>query len=187
MSENAVEKKKIKAPVAIFLSNREEIVVCDDTRFEATVVYFKPSVINDVFQYEQLYAGEFEKLQGTTLYQDYLIIRNFVQKEAGVIQYSRLTDVSLTKLLELIEKMKQDLDEQYDGYWPCRSRSFFIEILFFLNFCYNNDHSYTGNTSSFTTQVIEYLNQHIDERLDLDHNYFTKVFHKECGVSPSQY
>lgn len=246
LSADSVEQKEIKAPAAIFFSSREEIVICDDTKFEATIVYFKPSVINDVFQYERLYAGEFEDLQGTTIYQDYLIIRNFVQKEAGTIHYSRLTDVSLAKLLDLIEKMKRDLDEQYDGYWPCRSRTFFIEILFFLNFCYSNDPCNIENKSSFTTQVIEYLNRHIDEKLDLeritkkfhvnrnylnqeftrdtgmtclayvvklridlaklwlaeteipiheigrrlgylDHNYFTKVFHKECGVSPSQY
>lgn len=236
----------IKAPAVLFLSNEDLVSVKKTTKFSSTIVYLKPTVINDVLTYDKLHNGEFEHEYGTTSYQDYLVVRNFFVKDDKMIKYLELTDESLAKITGLIEKMNKELSEQYDGYWPCRSRSYLIEILFFVNFCFANNPHAMENDMKFTAVVIEYLNQHIEDKIELknltnhfhvnrnflnkafldeygmtclnyllklridlakmwlseteipiaeigrrlgyvDNNYFTKVFRKECGMSPIAY
>lgn len=236
----------ISAPAAIFLSNTDIFEVTGSSKYKATTVYFKPAVINDIFDYTRLENDEFENQYSTTLHQDYLIIRNFIKKDSYPIKSINLSDDSLLNITHIINQMENELSVQYDGYWPCRSRSYFIELLFLINFCYTNDPYTLESFSPLTSQIIDYLNQHIAEKITLDtltnefhinrnilnnmffkdtgktclnyllsirmdlaklwlketeipiseiaerlgyldNNYFTKVFRKHCGCSPTEY
>ncbi|MDD6327125.1 MAG: AraC family transcriptional regulator [Lachnospiraceae bacterium] len=238
---------EIPSPSAIFLSNTDKFLI-HNCKFKATTIYFKPSVINDSFEYDNLTDnGEnYDTMYATTIHQDYLLIRNFLKKESHPIKSTRLSDDSLLNITRLIRQMEKELSVQYDGFWPCRSRSYFIELLFTINFCYSTNPYTLESYSKLTTQIIDYLNQHISDiitldtltnqfhinrntlndlfiqetgmtclsfllslRMDLaklwlreteipiaeiaqrlsylDSNYFTKVFRKSCGCSPSEY
>lgn len=190
------EPINIKSPSAIFFSNNDRIEICSSLRFEATIIFFKPSFINDAFSYDRLYRLEFEKSCGTTLYQDYILVRNFVMKDDKLLKYSHLSDISLTHIMDLVAKMEHELKVQYDGFWPCRSRSFFIELLFSLNFSSVDDPYNLDEEKSFTASVIEYLNQHMDEKIDLsaitkefhiNRNYLNQQFINETGVTCLSY
>ena len=171
---NGKSSDRVNAPAAVFLSNTDSFLI-SHSKFKATTVYFKPSLINDIFTYDRIEAGEFEDKHNTTIYQDYLIIRNFLKKDGYPIKTMILSDDSLLGITYLIDQMETELSEQYDGYWPCRSRSFFIELLFQINFCYTNN-PYTLETKNpLTSQVIEYLNRHIGDKLTLE--ILTKEFH----------
>lgn len=246
-----INKKAVKFSrhTAIFLSNKDNIVVVPEGKFKATTIFFKPSAINDLLTYEALYSGKYEEHSeniGTTIYQDYRAVRNFIRKDGYIIKYSSLVESSFENIMDIISKMKYELNEQYDGYWPCRSRSFFLELLFILNSRCEDDLHYLEDDSVLINKIIAFLNVHIDEkvsqemitdafhinrnslnrlfldntgrtcltylmklRIDLskmllsetqlpiaeigrrvsftDQNYFTRVFNKECGMTPTKY
>lgn len=240
------EQVVLGAPGAVFVSSKDRIKLDDKSHFRAVTVFFRPSVINDMFTYDDMYDGTYAEKWYTTVYQDYLTVRNFFERDGLVIKYCKLTNSALARLTELIVKMEHELLEPYDGYWPCRSRSFFIEMLFFLNFLYSENPITLERKDDFTNVVIEYLNSHINEKIELETltrefnvnrnllnkmfveqtgltclayllklrldmaklmltetelpiseigarvgflepNYFTKVFKKECEMTPSQY
>lgn len=187
---------KLVAPTAFYVSSIDKIELISGNKFQVTIIYYKPTVVNDSLQYDKLYNGELENLFCTTLYQDYLIIRNSIMKDGAIIKCCKLSDESLTNLAELINKMEFELQEQYDGFWPCRSRSYFIEIMFFLNFCYSNNPYALERENKFSSKVIEYLNNHIDEKIELDtltnefhinRNYLNQEFIKETGMTCLNY
>jgi len=186
----------IKSPAAIFLSNQESIQIGNECTFNASTIFFKPTTVNESFHYERIYNNEFEGLYGTIIYQDYLNIRNFVMKDDTILKCCHLSDSSLINISDLIQKMEHELHVQYDDFWPCRSRSYFLEILFFLNFCYTNNPYTLETNSGFVTSVIEYFNKHIDERITLDtltstfhvnRNYLNQAFTKDTGLTSLAY
>jgi len=69
---------------------------------------------------------------GTTLFQDMVLLSSFYDINDSKRELILLDTVSAVSLMQLLNKINQELTEQKDGYWPCRSRSYFIELLFFL-------------------------------------------------------
>ena len=232
------------APCALRLSDRDEVVLAGG-EYQATVVFFRPVVINDAFSYERIYSGEFNDKHGTSIFQDYVAICDFFFRDGSAPSCVRPTADSMSRITDLTAKMEYELTEQYDGYWPCRSRSYFIELMFQLGLCTGLKPDIDGEWD-FTTDVIEYLNNHIGEKIGLstltrhfhvnrnylnnaflsetgttclgyllsirmklaklwlsetelpvaeigrrlsyhDQNYFTKVFRRECGMTPTEY
>ena len=195
LSIDGSEQINCRAPAVITLNEREGVSVSTDSPYQTTTVFFKPSVINDVFEYERIYAGEFEGLNGTTLFQDYVIIRSFFFRGDNKRRCIRLSDESLVSMNALMSKLEAELAEQRDGFWPCRSRSYFIELLYMLISCADTEHD-DENDLGFTTQVIEYLNNHIDEKIDLgtltrhfhvNRNYLNNAFIAETGLTCLNY
>lgn len=191
-NKNGNENIVLGAPGAIFISPRDKIKLDEKLHFRAITVFFRPSVINDMFTYDDMYGEKYEGQWHTTVYQDYLTVRNFFAKDGLVIKYCKLTNAALARLMELMAKMEHELTEPYDGYWPCRSRSFFIEMLFFLNFLYSENPITLERKDDFTNVVIEYLNSHINEKIELEmltkefnvnRNLLNKMFVEQTGLT----
>ena len=73
---------ELKAPSAIYLSDRDILKNKKESKYQAYMIFFKPCIINDAFTYERLYSREFENIDGSTLYQDYLLVRNFIFQDS---------------------------------------------------------------------------------------------------------
>ena len=66
--------------------------------------------------------------------------------------------------------MEKQLTKQSDGYWPCRSRSYLIEILHFVIFSFvevSPDNENDPGQEEFS-KIAEYLNEHIGEQITLE-------------------
>ena len=184
---------------ALFLSNRENIKVLDSSKFKATIVYFQPTAINDVLNYNDLYSGkyeDFDKNFGTTIYQDYRSVRNFLIKDGEQVKFCSLEESVYENVLNIIYKMKYELNEQYDGYWPCRSRSYFLELLFILNTRCEKDFHNLHDDSKVINRIIAHLNVHIDEKVtqemialafNMDRNSLNKLFNENVGMTCMMY
>lgn len=60
---------------------------------------------------------------------------------------------------------------QNDGFWPCRSRSYIIELLSFISsYTVANDKSRVSDTinNQLVSEVIQYLNEHIGDKISLE-------------------
>ncbi len=158
----------IVAPALIYLSNADYIEVMNGNSFEAVTVYFNPTVIHDSFTYSQIESID-QQMLGTALYQDYLLIKPFVSTEHAKLKVNYLNSNSLRSIIEKIAKMNDELTKQYDGYWPCRSRSYFIELLFFINYsCAQNDNMENAFSEPLIADIINYFNEHINDRILLE-------------------
>ena len=240
-----------KAPSLILLSQHDKIRNRIMQPIKAHILFFKPSVIRDEFSFDRIDSGEFKKTYGQAIYQDYTLIQFFTEFENIKDRITPLPLNGLMRLKELFSSAEVQLKRQQDGFWPCRSRSYLMEILYLIVFSYLDiDTAKPNNTESNDqiefSKISEYLNEHIEEqitletltkefsinrnklnelfmeqssmtcmnyllnlRIDLakilltktelqiseissrvgypDSNYFTKVFKKSTGKTPSQY
>ena len=65
--------------------------------------------------------------------------------------------------------MEKQLKEQRDGYWPCRSRSYLIEILHFIVYSFvevSPDNTDDPGQEEFS-KIAEYLNEHVADHISL--------------------
>ncbi len=126
-------KKVVSAP-AVFMLTDEEVILTEGKDVRTTTVFLKTTEIRDEFTPERIRSGEFEKDMGKTIYQDYLLIRPF-DVEPGVADTILVPGISAyEKISKIITRMENELQGQMDGYWPCRSRSYLIELLSFISY-----------------------------------------------------
>ena len=177
-----MEQGKVRyvlAPAVVLLSNREHLEVVHKDRLQSTTVYFKPSIIHDDFTYERLFSGEFEQMLGSTLYQDYTLVEAFLPRETLLSKIYNLSTASFATVQTIVSNMKKELCNQRDGYWPCRSRSYLMELLYFLTYsCIANQKMETEHAflDPLVGEIIEYLHEHIADEITLTD--LTKRFHR---------
>jgi AraC family L-rhamnose operon regulatory protein RhaS len=136
-----------------------------------TVLYFKPSVVRDEFTIEDLNSGKFEETMGMTVYQDYLLIRDFFAIKEPEKKIFNLSLNEFNKVKGLIESIEKELTMQHDGFWPCRSRSYLMELLFFTEFLWQAFEGNKGILSEDDTTfslITEYLNEHFSDEISLE-------------------
>ena len=182
----------LKAPSAIYLSDRDILKIRKESKYQAYIIFFKPFVINDAFTYERLYTLEFESLEGSTLYHDYLLVRNFIFQDSQSPKAASFIPRSLADMIDIIEKLDAELKLSVDGFWPCRSRSYFIELLFKLKYCFISNSTTGENNTAFVSRLYEYFNNHIREKItlemvttefNLNRNTLNKVCVEETGMT----
>ena len=163
---------EIKAPALIMLSEKDKIEYRIMQSIKAYVLFFKPSVIRDEFSFDRIDAGEFDNTIGQVIYQDYILIRTFSQKKNINDRVISLPLNGLKRLKELFTSAEAELKTQRDGFWPCRSRSFLMELLYFVFYSYievapESDDSIPTEQNEFS-KIVEYLNEHIEESITID-------------------
>ena len=140
---------------------------------ETTVIFLKPTEIREEFTLERIHSGEFEKEQGRTIYQDYLLLKSFEFGAhffhfEGVFTHADLP-LSLSaysKIRETVERMRIELEEQHDDFWPCRSRSYLMELLYFISYvCADHKKQETVVKDDTVCKIMVYLSEHISEKI----------------------
>ena len=163
-------KRGIKAPALIGLAQDDILEYRIVQNIKAYIIFFKPSVIRDEFTCERIDSGEFGKTMGSSVFQDYVLIRPFRSGDGISRKVISLPMNGLKRLKELFDDMEKELLGQLDGYWPCRSRSYLIEILHFILYSYvevSPDSQGDPEQDEFS-RITEYLNEHISDSITLE-------------------
>lgn len=186
-SEGIVQR--VSAPAMILLAG-DEVLFTPGKGLSTTTVFFKPTEIRDEFTPERIGGGEFEEAYGKTIFQDYLLIRPFKGWGNMLCRTLPLGLSAYDKISKTIGLMNNELTLQEDGFWPCRSRSYMMEMLYFISYVCdmsnvpvtedsrevrtNRDsrfrHSVVNDTVSDSTvsRIIQYLNEHMAEKVTLE-------------------
>ncbi len=181
------KKKMVSAP-AVFLLTEEAVSFSCEKDVLTTTVFFKSTEIREEFTPERIRAGEFERDFGKTIHQDYLLLKNFeneVDRPCNIL----LPGVSAyEKISKIIKLMNEQLTLKNDGYWPCRSRSYMLELLSFISYVCavpapnilrerNEDTEAIGALFSLYTEtkdmteneivsdIIQYMGAHMEEKI----------------------
>ncbi len=166
----------VKAPAIIMLSNKNKADFKIMEKIKADIVFFNPTAVRDEFSYERIDAHDFDSQIGTIVYQDFVMILPFT--DADVTQpVIPISLNSLERVKSIISSLDVQLKGQKDGFWPCRSRSFLMELLYFINYSYvivsSGDDKDSESDVTFS-KIVEYLNEHIGENINLER--LTKEF-----------
>lgn len=170
------EKYETKAP-ALILLNQNDVFDCRIIQdFKARIIYFKPSVIREEFSTGRIDSGEFDNAFGQSIFQDYMLVRYFTYYQDIASKIFPLALNDLARIKELYNCMENELLSQRDGFWPCRSRSYIIEILHFITYSFivtAPEDTSSADQEDFS-KICSYLNEHISDQITLE--ILTKQF-----------
>ena len=162
---------RIKEPSLIILSDRDISDFKTIKKGNNTILYFMPSLVREEFSLEDLYGNKYDEAFGTTIYQDYHLVKDFFKTEELEKKIFPLSLIELNKIRTLIDSIEKELTMQYDGFWPCRSRSYLLELLFFIQFLFGKADEKNQTASpddEIFSQVCEYLNEHLGNDISLE-------------------
>ena len=194
-------KGEVKAPSVILLSQTDKGTCRIVKPIKAYIIFFKPTAIRDEFTFERIDSGEFEKTRGQMIHQDYLLVKNFNNPTRRTDRYLSVSMKGLKHLKDLTAAMNKQLKRQKDGYWPCRSRSFLIEILHFISYSFCVDDSdvedeYENAEQELFSEIVKYLEQHLSDNITLEkvtrkfainRNKLNEIFEKHSSMTCMNY
>lgn len=175
-----------------------EFLLKRNDKLNAQVLYFKPQVVNDNLTHQKLLSAciNNKDLIGSTLYQDIMLLNIYYNEEKDFSPVFTSLPSSHIKIQSLFDKIYDELNNQTDTFWPCRSRSFFIELLFFINSSLKHADKGFSDDKNKAAEIIEYLNENISEKIVLDdilkkflinRNELNKIFHDACNTTCIEY
>lgn len=167
-------KYEIKAPAFFVLNNTEELNVIEGKALKITTLFLDPVVVREEFTYDRINSFEFENMTGQSIYQDYVLVRTFRENIPFEKRIFSIPFTAFQKINGIINRMENELVGQLDGFWPCRSRSLLLELLYFLTYTYIYHEDTIEEDSILCSEIIDYLHEHINEQLSLTD--ITKAF-----------
>ena len=117
------------APSFVCFDESENPVLISKSKAHYTCVYFHPKYLNINMTFELLRSRKYGDIAST---HDLFLLKPFINK-AYVIP---ITQTQVEKIERAAEYMAEELREQRDWYWSCRSRSYFMEIIIALERMY---------------------------------------------------
>lgn len=144
-----------------------EIITNEDTTVHT--IYFKPSTVNGVFTFENIRGGAKELPESGFLDRYYLT--PFLKRDERYRGLISPGPLSIGSFKKLFSKVKEQLYLQAHPFWPCRSRSYLLEL---LNLLFNH-YSHPAATENILlsendediNKVIIYLNSHYGEKITI--------------------
>ena len=148
---------------------------------------------------ERLQSGEFEKEMGRTIFQDYLLVKNFISQDDISNKIITINSSAHLRVLKLVDGISKELDEQEDGFWPCRSRSILMEILFDIRFLCVEDGKLVieeKTDKDIVGEIIQFMSEHISDKIMLEdilkeystnRNQLNAMFIKETSMTCLSY
>lgn len=165
---------------SIFCLNEKDIIVLEkECDVKAQVIYFNPSVINSSFTLEKVYNINGDNFDKFTSIQDYFYLEPFLYRKGKTTSYFEIGIAMFKRISQLYKLLYEETNPCKGEYWVCRSRSFFLEILFLIQNIYTNfgvdDKIHLPNTSQDLNEVILYLHTNYQNKITIED--LTKTFH----------
>lgn len=192
------QTRVVKAPALIGLSQKDVLDYKILQSIKVCILFFKPTVIRDEFTYDRIDSGEFNEAWGTSIYQDYILIRAVTYSTNVCDRAIEIPLNALKRLKELYSAAEKELHGQKDGFWPCRSRSYLMELLFYIVYTFveaSPDNEVSPEQDDFS-KIAEYLNEHIDEpitvetvtkKFAINRNKLNDIFMKQASMTCHDY
>lgn len=163
-------KVLFNAPAVFCLNEREECMLLENSVTKAFSIYFNPDAINSALNFERL-RGDRSGMTNTER-NDCTCLSPFITRTDNYHGQLGLGITMFRSMKQLFHYLENELDRQIDCYWPCRSRSFLIEILFLLQRIFLSPDADKGillnNNSECVGQVMLYLHTNYEKKITID-------------------
>ncbi len=158
----------LKAPEVCCIRGVPDLSIRDRKRERLYHAVFLPSVVNTVYRdISRIPAAEPEDFFSQI---EYAMFAPFFRDSAGISRYTG-DPVTFGRLELLFSRLYTIIENPVDRFWPCRSRSYFLEILAILyGMSYDNGEPGPGEQEAGTLvdSVAAYLHTHYDEQISLE-------------------
>lgn len=124
-------KQIIVAPSALCLNETDTFLLESEVSLQCIAIFFHPQIINQHFDFPVLKASNNQLSINET--QDLYWLNPFLKKTNEFIGLLHLGPGNAHRISNIIDNIKDALDIQKDNDWPCRSRTYLIEMLFLLS------------------------------------------------------
>lgn len=191
---------QIISPSVLCLSEKDSIKIPPEVQdgIKCRIFLFNPRFLNKKLDFENIRQRGMDA--ESEVIENRMILKAFVN--SSTLNYVRfINPEDRQHILELMDKAQFQLEKQDSGWWPCKTRSFLTEILFFLAqlFELRQDENKAVNVtavSSFLKPVLDYLARSYDKKITLsslcsqfgtNRTDFNRRFKEETGMTVIQY
>lgn len=170
---NGNSSQIVTSPAVLFLNEQDDVALHDPTGFKMDVMYFEPTCFGPNITFDNLSTRREEFSTESWFF------RPFFTRNGTYIGACPVNQYIGTRVSQLIELADAELKAQRDDSWPCRSRSYFIELLLLANSIYDEDAKrekiYLAKMDGEIRDVVEWLNIHYHDKITLE--TVTREFH----------
>lgn len=124
----------IDAPAIACLNDRDGVEVEDSDSVAVSACAFHPSVVNEAFAGDAVHDPRHEG----SARRDRFALEPFLRRDGEYSGFFCVGAPGADRAEELIRALAVELGGQEDGYWPCRSRAYLIELLFLVRRLYDS-------------------------------------------------
>jgi AraC-like DNA-binding protein len=156
------------APGALCFGEDERQEIESTAGIKGSGVFFRPSMINAALTCDNI-RGDPGLLSLTDrLDRDFL--SPFVERSADYFGFIPMGPALIGRAISLIALLEGELDRKSDGYWPCRSRSYLLELVFLMFKVYKDDGAGRVQVidDSISGRVIRFIQINMTERILVD-------------------
>ncbi|HOQ75873.1 MAG TPA: AraC family transcriptional regulator [Thermoclostridium sp.] len=172
---NGEQSQLVTAPAVICLNEREEVDIEEPNNIRLDILYFDPSCYDADLTFDKLHEKK-DELGGDM---ELWYFRPFLWRNDSYIGAKRANTYFGSRISQLITLVDEELTHQRDGFWPCRGRSFFIELMLLVNSVFNNDEGYKslvmGRMDDEIREIVNHIHIHYPEKITI--NDLTTKFH----------
>jgi AraC-like DNA-binding protein len=165
------------APVVFCFNELDVFRVETCSNCRAKTVWFHPDIINISLDFDRIRTNGNELTY--TEQQDVYWLTPFCNRQEGFTGQLNIGPDTAKHISGLIGSIEDQILLQPDGYWPCRSRSYLIELLFLLSGLQIQPHSTEyirlRKENDDIADVIQYLHTNYSSKITLAQ--LTRRFH----------
>ena len=184
------------APGCLCLNETEEAELLSPKNEAILRLFFHPETVNSIFNFKNI-RGTRELLSFTER-QDRDFLEPFIARCADYFGYLQLGPSMYEKMFALVQTLDRELSTKADNFWPCRSRSYLLELLFVLFKRYRErDLDQVGPSGdTLFTRVAHYIHCNYTQKIlikDLCQRFGTnktslnRTFHAVTGSTVMNY
>jgi len=192
------ERGTATAPSFLCFDESENPVLVAKSKAHYTLVYFHPKFLNVNMTFALLRSNQYRDI---AMAHDMFMLKPFTGK-AYVIP---IVQAQAEKIAQSADCMFEELTEQRDRYWSCRSRSYFMEIMIALErtcdlIGYGLSYREPNNTPAITNpqlrDAVLYIEGHYSANITLsdisahagtNHTTLTALTKEELGCTAMEY
>ncbi len=166
----------IAAPAVLCLNGDEDARTVKAEGLSCIVVHFEPNAVNFKLDRATALLPWSERVASPFAHDIFWLDPFIIEKPEE--RATRIGPGTLKRATELAFKAKESLDKQSDLFWPCRSRSYFLELLFLIRDLFIEEKApdgialdraaCTGALPARLEDALLYLHTHFAEEIGLE-------------------
>lgn len=186
------------APAVFCLNETEEIRLLENSDVKAMSVYFYPGAINSALSFERL-RGDKSGMTATER-NDCTCLLPFYARSDNYHGQLKIGLAMFRQMVQIYNLLINELDKQVDCFWPCRSRSFLIEILFLVQKIYlspnGSNEILLNSNSELVGLILLFLHANYEKKItieelskqfNLNRTTLNEKFKHEMGMTTINY
>ncbi len=159
----------IMAPLLCCLNENEMLQLENQEKVELISLYFHPDVINRKLNFSNI--TNYNPLLSESDYQDRWCMMPFYNRDQNYNGIITLEPAVSKHVEEVLCRIGHELTLQRDDSWPCRSRSFLIELMYLLRKIYDNPSTPNETniqSSELTDPIVMYIHLNYTKKITLN-------------------